>query len=231
MSNRKKFILIILCIIVNAFLIIGFLFLRNATMLNDLKKEAKALSNLDITKDRYNRRIRTRGDYANVEKTAKTYLDDYAISLQKMLSIMTDPKITQLFSYDNYTKDGPEFKDSVIYLQSAKEEFNLQVDNLLKNSDEDTICAYGKERIKDDYYYSLYLDMILNDSMKKQFSDTKEILLQTKEKTNEIFDISGELLNFLITNKDFWKLEDGEIRFQTDNLYNQYNLYVSRLSQ
>ena len=80
-------------------------------------------------------------------------------------------------------------------------------------------------------YYTLYLDMILNDSMKKQFSDTKEILVQTKTRTNEVFDISAELLNFLITNKDSWKLEEGEIRFQTDALYNQYNLYVFRLSQ
>lgn len=231
MSNRKKLVLVILCIIVNTFLILGFLFLRNATMLNDLKKEANILSKLDITKDRYNRKIRTRGDYANVEKTVKTYLDDYAVSLQKMLGVMTDSKLTQLFSYDNYTNDGPEFKESIVYLQSAKEEFNLQVDKLLINSEEDTICAYGKEKIKDNNYYTLYLDMILNDSMKKQFSDTKEILVQTKTRTNEVFDISAELLNFLITNKDSWKLEEGEIRFQTDVLYNQYNLYVSRLSQ
>lgn len=229
MSNRKKVVLIILCILINTFLILGFLYVRNVTMLNELKKEAKVLSGLDITKDRYNRRVRTRGNYGLVEKTAKNYLDDYAISLQSLLNVMTDPKLTKLFSYDNYMSDGPEFKNSLLYLQSAKEEFNSQIDSLLNKSEEEVIREYGKERISDSYFFGLYLDIIFNDSMKTQFFETKSILEQTKVKTNDVFDISEELLNFLIINKDLWKLEEGEIRFQTEALYNQYNQYVSRL--
>ena len=229
MSNRKKVVLIILCILINTFLILGFLYVRNVTMLNELKKEAKVLSGVDITKDRYNRRVRTRGNYGLVEKTAKNYLDDYAISLQSLLNVMTDPKLTKLFSYDNYMSDGPEFKNSLLYLQSAKEEFNSQIDSLLNKSEEDVIREYGKERISDSYFFGLYLDIIFNDSMKTQFFETKSILEQTKVKTNDVFDISEELLNFLIINRDLWKLEEGEIRFQTEALYNQYNQYVSRL--
>lgn len=229
MSNRKKVVLIILCILINTFLILGFLYVRNVTMLNELKKEAKVLSGLDITKDRYNRRVRTRGNYGLVEKTAKNYLDDYAISLQSLLNVMTDPKLTKLFSYDNYMSDGPEFKNSLLYLQSAKEEFNSQIDSLLNKSEEDVIREYGKERISDSYFFGLYLDIIFNDSMKTQFFETKSILEQTKVKTNDVFDISEELLNFLIINRDLWNLEEGEIRFQTEALYNQYNQYVSRL--
>lgn len=229
MSNRKKVVLIILCILINTFLILGFLYVRNVTMLNELKKEAKVLSGLDITKDRYNRRVRTRGNYGLVEKTAKNYLDDYAISLQSLLNVMTDPKLTKLFSYDNYMSDGPEFKNSLLYLQSAKEEFNSQIDSLLNKSEEEVIREYGKERISDSYFFGLYLDIVFNDSMKTQFFETKSILEQTKVKTNDVFDISEELLNFLIINKDLWKLEEGEIRFQTEALYNQYNQYVSRL--
>ena len=229
MSNRKKVVLIILCILINTFLILGFLYVRNVTMLNELKKEAKVLAGLDITKDRYNRRVRTRGNYGLVEKTAKNYLDDYAISLQSLLNVMTDPKLTKLFSYDNYMSDGPEFKNSLLYLQSAKEEFNSQIDSLLNKSEEEVIREYGKERISDSYFFGLYLDIIFNDSMKTQFFETKSILEQTKVKTNDVFDISEELLNFLIINKDLWKLEEGEIRFQTEALYNQYNQYVSML--
>ena len=231
MSKRKKYILIFLVVLLNVFLIVGFLVGRDATMANDLKKEAKVLSKLDITKDRYNRRIRTRGNYGIVEKTAKSYLDDYAVSLQEMLNIMNDPKLAQLFSYSNYESDGPEFKSSIIYLESAKEEFNLQIDSLLKRSEEKTIKVYGKERINSRTYYDLYVEIVLSDSLRKQFANTKDILTNTKTKANEIFDISAELLNFLVLNKDSWKLEEGEIRFQTESLYNQYNLYVSRLSQ
>lgn len=231
MSKHKKLFLIIICILLNSFLIIGFLVVRDATMANTLKEEAKTISKLDITKNRYNLKVRTRGNYGIVEKSVKTYLDDYAISLQKMLSIMGDSKLTQLFSYNNYVKDGPEFKESLTYLQAAKEEFNSQIDQLLVNSEEDVIRAYGKEKISNTHYYDLYVDMILSDSMKKQFSDAKFFLSQIKVEANEVFEVSGELLNFLIVNKDFWKLEEGEIRFQTEALYNQYNMYVSKLSQ
>ena len=120
MSNKKKFFLVFLFILLDMFLLIGYLVIRDATMLNDLKKEVRSLSKLDITKDRYNKSIKTSGDYAVVEKSIKTYLDDYAVLLQDVLSVVKDPKLVKILSYDNYSKDGPEFTESLKYLEDTK---------------------------------------------------------------------------------------------------------------
>ena len=102
MSNKKKFFIIFLFIILDAFLLVGYLVIRDKTNLSSLKKEVKELEKLDITKDRFDRRIKTSGDYALVEKTIKNYLDDYSNDVQDVKESMNDTKLTKILSYDNY---------------------------------------------------------------------------------------------------------------------------------
>ena len=136
MNSKKKFFLVFLFILLDMFLLIGFLVIRDATMLNDLKKEINTLSKLEITKDRYNTKIKTRGNYGVVEKSIKKYLDDYAVSLQEVLNVLDDKELTKVLSYDNYKNDGPEFAKSLEYLNKKKDTFNKKVDTLLNKSDD-----------------------------------------------------------------------------------------------
>ena len=231
MSIQKKFFLIFLFIILDTFLVVGYLVVRDATMVNRLKKEVYELSKLDITKDRYNRDLITRGEYAKVEGAIKDYLDSYAVLLQEVLSVMKDPKFTQLLSYANYQADGPLFESSTEYLATLKKDFNSNMDQLLKNLDEDTIKDYIKDKTDNPYYQNLYNDLMFSDSMKDDFTETRKLLEQTKTKVNSIMDCSSEIFNFLKLNKDAWVLEEGEIRFQTEALYNQYNAYILKIKE
>ena len=231
MSNKKKFFLVFLFILLDMFLLIGYLVIRDATMLNDLKKEVKTLSKLDITKDRYNRSIKTGGNYAVVEKSIKTYLDDYAVLLQDVLSVVKDPKLIKILSYDNYKEDGPEFTKSLKYLEAKKKKVNKNIDTLLKNSEEDTMKNYIKGKTNDKYYKDLYLELMITKDRKEDFNETKTLLTNTRDKINNVFDTSTELLTFLRDNKDNWVLEDNEIKFKNRNLYNQYNDYISRIQK
>ena len=63
MSTRRKFFVVFCFIILNAFLLVGFLVIRDATSINKLKKEVGELSKLNILEDRYNRPIKTKGGY------------------------------------------------------------------------------------------------------------------------------------------------------------------------
>jgi len=144
------------------FLLIGFLVIRDATYLNDLKKEVNELSKLDITKDRYNREIKSSGDYAIVEKTIKDYLDDYAVNLQDVLQVIQDPKLTKILSYENYSTDGAlEFKESLEYISTTKESFNKKIDELSSKLEEDSISNYINDKTNDPYYVNLYLELML----------------------------------------------------------------------
>ena len=46
---------------------------------------------------------------------------------------------------------------------------------------------------------------------------------------NNVYDTSIEVLNFLVLYKDDWVVEDGEIKFKTQDLYNYYNELISKV--
>ena len=75
-----------------------------------------------------------------------------------------------------------------------------------------------------------YQELILNDTLKADFQEMRELLENTNTRMNTIFDTSKEVLEFLIAHKEEWVLEEGEIRFQTDVLYNQYLKYIEKVS-
>lgn len=229
MSSRRKFVLTFCFILLDMFLLIGFLVVRDATILNELKKEVYELSKLDITKDRYNREIKSKGSYAIVEKAIKEYLDSYAVNLQEVLSVMNDTRLTKMLSYDNYATDGPEFKESLAYLKETSDNFNLKIDMLLRDVEEDNIRSYIKEKTDDSYYVNLYNELMLDGSMIDDFRETKSLLEKTKVSVNNTFDVCNDVLEFLIYNKDSWTVEDGEIKFLTVDLYNYYNALISKL--
>ena len=231
MSSRKKFFLVFCFIILDMFLLIGYLVIRDATMRNDLRKEIHELSKLDITRDRYNRKLKTKGDYATVEKAIKEYLDDYAVSLQEVLKVIDDKELTTILSSDNYTKDGPEFTNSLKYLNTTKDQFNEDINILILNLEEDNIKNYINDKTNDPYYRNLYIELMLDEDMKGNFSETKRLLENTKKDVNNIFSVSTEVLNFLSFNKGNWQVEEGQIKFQTQDLYNQYNTLISKLHQ
>ena len=230
MSTKKKFFLVFLFIILDIFLLVGFLVIRDATMLNDLRNEVDRLSQLDFTHDRYNTKIKTNGKYKTVEKAIKEYLDEYAISVQDVLKIVHDPTLTSILSYNNYQKDGPDFLNSLTFLKEKKNIFNEDMTKLLTNSEEETIKKYIYSKTSEKYYCDLYEELILSDTFKADFQEMKELLTNTNNRMNIIFDTSKEVLEFLITHKEEWVLEEGEIRFQTDALYQQYLKYIEKVS-
>lgn len=229
MSSRKKFLLIFCFILLDMFLLIGFLVIRDATFLNTLRKEVNGLTKLDITKDRYNTDIKSRGNYAIVEKAIKEYLDNYALNLQEALSVIKDPELTKTLSYENYSKDGPDFKNSFSYLSKAKKEFNEKIDVLIENLEEDKIASFINDKISDPYYIDLYKELMLDEDMVKDFNETRTLLEKTRARVNNVFDVSNEVLVFLSTHKKQWKVEDGEIKFLTNDLYNYYTTLVGKL--
>ncbi len=230
MSSRKKFLLVFGFIVLNMFMLVSFLVIRDATMENELKNEMEYLSKLDITKDRYNKKTVTRGKYAVVEKSIKKYLDDYHLELQEVLKLINDKELTTILSYDNYSTDGPEFTKSLEYLKTSKETFNKKVDDLINKFGDEEIKNSIYKSTKEEYYVNLYDKLMLSSNMRSNYNSTIELLKSTKSRMNNVYDTSIEVLNFLVLYKDDWVVEDGEIKFKTQDLYNYYNELISKVS-
>lgn len=229
--KNKKFFIIFCFILIDVFLVVGFLVIRDSISFNELKREVIELSKLDITKDRYNRKIKSHGDYATVEKAIKDYMDEYAVDIQYLSKMMNDERLSTILSYSNYEKDGPEFKESLDYLEKSKKEYNEKIDKLIANLDEENIDNYIYTRINDEYYVSLYHELIFETSMIDNLKNTKTLLEESREKMNLIYDTCIETLNYLCLYNDKWKLEDGEIKFQTEDMYNYYMSLISKVQK
>lgn len=230
MSSRKKFLLVFGFIVLNMFMLVSFLVIRDATMENELKNEMEYLSKLDITKDRYNKKTVTRGKYAVVEKSIKKYLDDYHLELQEVLKLINDKELTTILSFDNYSTDGPEFTKSLEYLNLSKETFNKKVDDLINKFGDEEIKNNIYKSTKEEYYVNLYDNLMFSSNMRSNYNSTIELLKSTKSRMNNVYDTSIEVLNFLVLYKDDWVVEDGEIKFKTQDLYNYYNELISKVS-
>ena len=231
MSNKKKFFIIFLFILLDSFLLVGYLVIRDKTNLDNLEKEVKELEKLDVTKDSFDRRIKTSGDYALVERTIKNYLNDYSSDIQEVKGIMSDSKLTKILSYDNYSTDGFEFVESFKYLSKEKKEFNKEIVTLLERSNKEYIEKYIDKKIKDNYYNNLCEDLMLTDSRIKSLEETKKTLEEIKSKVNKTIDTSTEILNLLKDNKDNCVLEDGQIKFKSKAVFDRYNELVNKIKE
>lgn len=229
MSNRKKFLLIFVFVILDMFLLIGFLVIRDKTLENKLKKEVQVLSTLDITTDRYNLSIKSRGNYALIEKTIKEYLDNYAVNLQSVLGVINDEKFKELLSINNYSNDGPEFKKSLKYISTTKKAFIKNIDSLIEDCDEEAISNYINRVMMDPYYINLYKELMLDNKINDKLLDTKRLLINRKKEVLLIFDTCEEVYKFLNANQNDWQIENNEIQFRTNELLNQYNNLISKI--
>ena len=229
MKDRKIFFFVFCFILLDIFLLLGFLFLRDATSENRLRKEVESLSKLDITKDRYNTKIKSSGKYKVVEEAIKEYLDDYAVGLQEVSKVLSDSTLTKVLSYDNYASDGPEFTKSREYLNTTKEKFDKTIDELISKSDKETITNFIYDKTDDPELIKLYQELMLDDSILEELNSNKELLINTKVKVQNIIDTSLEVLNFLNTYSDSWVAEEGEIKFQNKELYNYYTNLIDKV--
>lgn len=229
MKNKKKFILLFLFVILIIVVIVGYLVVNHFVQENTLKAEINQLAKLDVTKDRYNRKIKTTGNYAVVEDKIKSYLDEYAVSLQNILSLLKDEKLLSLLSADNYKSDGPEFSKSIAYVESAKKNFNDDINKLIDYCSEKNITEYISDQHLNKYYVNLYKELMLDNDISKDLDSSKSLLEESKVKMNNLFDISLEVFKFLKANQDKWKIDNDQILFETDELVNQYNNLIQKI--
>ena len=222
-KRNIKLIGTIIGIIVIILCILGYMLIKDLKQEDILRAEVQNLSKKDFTTDRYNTSIKTRGDYAVVEKTIKEYLDEYATDLQSLSDITKDEKIKSILSADNYQKDGPDFNSTKKYLQNTKADFNTKINSLTSKTSEEEIMQKIEDKKLDKYYVDLYKELMLSESADTDFKKSLESLKELSETINNILDTEEAVIDLLISEKGKWTIEEGKIVFQSTDALNRYN--------
>ena len=230
MNFKRKSSYVIVFIFIDILLCASLYFIIDATNINLLKKEITSLSKLDISVDKIIKDSKTYFKYRIVENTIKDFLNDYSYKINEVYEFVDDDKLIKILSYDNYLNDGPGFNDSKHYLVDRKIKFNNIINELEKILEEDNIKKLIRNKITNEYNITLYDEMIFSDEFNEQFENNRIFLKELRDKYNNIYDTSLEVLNFLSLYKDSWKLENGEIKFINNDLLNYFNSLFSKIS-
>lgn len=231
MDLKKKCLYVIAFMFLNVLLCASLYFITDATNINLIKKEIKNISKLDMSIDRFNKKSKTTFKYRVVETTIKEFLDSYSKKMDNVYKLVSEEEFTKILSYDNYVKDGPLFQESTKYIIDSKIKFNNMINDLESDLEEKNIKKLIREEINDDYYVSLYEELVFFEELTKQYDNNRELLKEIRNKYNNLYDNSLEVLNFLATYSDSWKLEDGEIKFSNTDLYNYYESLLTNIKK
>ena len=114
---KKKIILIVVILLLIAGGTIAYLYMTDMKQEEILIQEVNKISELDLSSDDVDMDIKTKGDYAIVEKAIKDYINEYSNITKATINIMNDEKIEDILSIENYKKDGPDFVETKKYVE------------------------------------------------------------------------------------------------------------------
>lgn len=226
----KKYIAIILIIVIAIIALLGitsYNFMQEMILTNEVNE---LVENKDLTVDSIDvKDIKTTGEYAKVEEAIKTYLNDYAIETQKIIKIIGDEKISNLLTVENYEQDGPEFTETISYIDETAKQLNEASEKILKLMEKDEMFKYIENYEVDDKYKELYRTLMLNEETEKDLQEAQTELQNSINLLKNNLQIANNILDFLKQNKGNWDIENDMVMFNSQKLVDQYNELISKL--
>ena len=230
-NKLNKVILTILLILVIFVVAIGIIYGGRIINKAKLDRELENLVSKDISSvDLSNTAPVTSGEFAVVEQTVKEFFKEYSDLRQQFMEKVNDSQLQSILTTENYEQDGPEFTESINYINTTKEEFNNIADELLHLLSTENIEARIKDKDIGDYYKDLYKGYFIdNNDLSTTFQETYQDTVDDKTLMNNLYDNEIKILNFLTENKAHWEVLDNKLTFDDQELANTFNNMKSNL--
>ena len=230
-NKLNKVILTILLILVIFVVAIGIIYGGRIINKAKLDRELENLVNSGSLSEKLeNTTTVTSGEFAVVEETVKEYFKEYSNLRQQFMKRVNDSKLQSVLTPENYEQDGPEFTESIKYINTAKEEFNNIADELLNFLSTENIETRIQDKDIGDYYKDLYKGYFIdNNDLSSTFQETYQDTLDNRTLMNNLYDNEIEILSFLTENKEHWKVLDNKLTFDDQELANTFNNMKSNL--
>jgi hypothetical protein len=228
MKKRIAIIVTILLILTVAILVI---IIPSLLQRDKLKQEAKALDavlsekevNQDALDEILNRRV-TKSGYVVVEDAYKRYSKDLHGVYVQIIEKLSDEKIKQILTIDTYKSDGPEFANTIAYIEQMKNDLKTLNESYYKTISNDNVLSYLPEDFDENYvnYYIEFTQNYVGDNNSKTVEDSINSIISLLDKQLDI-------LNFLKANKKQWMVSDKGLSFATEELTNTFNEKIKNL--
>ena len=168
----------------------------------------------------------TTGDYAKIEVACKQYLTDLLDRQEKIKQILEDEELTKILSAENYQADGPEFVNTKQYITTTKTNLNQYMGELIQLLSKEKMISYIEKQNIDASDIEIY-EQDLAEQINEE--ELKDELQSSVGEITKILDIAEKVIDFLVENKQNWKVEGENIIFENVTLSDQYNTLIAEL--
>lgn len=222
MKKRKTIFILVGIVLALLAILISYLVINANNQEKILKKEIEVLIAMDLLNDDYNIKIKTKGEYAYVEKKLKVYFKELSDDVKEINSYLTNEQLINILSIDNLKNDGPQFVETYQLLENVKNNSNVAMDSIKNMSNKDTFKKLIKKEKINKNLYQLYVDLINEENLTKlDLVKNETEVINTN--LNIFLDKAKVIIDLLKNNSDYWFIDDSELYFETNNLLSQYN--------
>lgn len=222
-KSNKKLIVLIVAIVIIVIAVVG-IFAFN--FLNDVKQRALLSDEIKVINEtsKVDMTLKTTGEYSKLEKALKEHLKEYYDTLDNVTESYQNSGLDNMLSASSIEANGPEFSEYKEKLNNLIPLGNQAKDTLNRISTEE----YEKQKVEEaglkDKYATLYMEIVsLEDNATKN--------VNVIEANNAYLDKLLQILNFLTSNSNEWKVNGDVIEFTTDELVDSYNNLLSEANE
>lgn len=232
MKKKALIICLILCFVLGLGGFFIYSIYTNIKEENKLREEVDYISKMSLD-DYTNSKARLQsyvssGDYLIIEKAVKKYMLDVLETYNDFNTIIKDEKITNILSTENLKNDGPDFKNSKVYIENTRKKVTDIKNKFSDYLTEKIIMDYIKNEKLSDSKIKLYKDLTLGKD--NTFDTTKKELEEAIDKLVELFNKEEKVIDFLIKNQSNYEIKDGTVYFYDNKLVNEYNSLLKEIS-
>lgn len=225
MKNKKVIITMIIIIVLILALISGIFMYNNFQQqeLRQLTEEANKLLQQDLINDEIDNEIKTKKNYAIVEKTIKEYLTNIKNTYLEIEQLNSTLDADEIFSASNVENKKFKNVDKLVEEDKQKGKENLEkCKNLI--TEENIIEAIDSQKFSSnkEYYIEVYKTIMLSDSMKKQYEKLEQKVEKSKDKLYNNLTIISNTKKYLENNSKYWSVKDEKLFFQDISIMTGY---------
>lgn len=206
-------------------LVISFLII-NIKEKNTLYKELSEYTSKNLDTDNFKINIKTKGDYAYIEKLVKKFYKDLSDNVKDINYYLNNEDFMTILSVNQLQQNRPNYTYNHVTIKSTKSKVNKAINNIKNLCDEDNIKKLlNKKKLTkgmENYLYDLYLDYIYNEDDATRLDNTKEEMENLSIQLNEFLDKIDEILVFLNKNDATLVFNKDSISFSDDDVLEEY---------
>ena len=229
MEHKKTLVAIIVIILLIIALIVTSYFYNdfNTKQVSLLTSEANKILQGNLAEDNIDFKIRTEKNYAEVEESIKEYISNLKNIYEEMRQLVSGINPNSIFSAQNMPEKSLTEIEKIINEYKQKSQTLIsEYENLITESKIKENINNADITSRNEYYINLYNEVMLSETMKKQYAELEEEIKNEKANLYDKLNKIEKMRKFLEENEDSWTIEGDRIQFKNVNRMTEYyNLF------